>query len=271
MQEKKYTPYGKHKQEITAQKNKKNSQRVLPGLKPVLELLRSDPAKIDHLYLRKSKNSKETAQILSLCREFSVRYTLVTDEVLARLCDTAQHQGVAVRLREVSCIPYETLLETAFDAPLPLIIALDQVLDPGNVGTLVRTMYAMGAAGLAVPKHNSAFLGAGASRSAAGSLEKLPIAEVVNLARAVELAAKSGYTAYYADMHGKNALTLSAQESLRFPAILVLGSEEKGVRQGVQKQCSEALSVPFLRDFDSLNVAQAGAILLSAFFQAYVK
>lgn len=271
MQEQNYTPYGKHKQEKSQQKNKKNSQHILPGYKPVLELLQNDPGKIDHLYLRKGKNSKDTAVILSLCREHSVRHTLVDDEVLQRICDNVNHQGVAVRLREVSYIPFESLLENAFQAPLPLIIALDQVLDPGNVGTLVRTMYALGAAGLVVPMHNSAFLGAGAARSAAGSLEKLPIAQVVNLARAVELAAKSGYTTYYADMHGKNALTAETQNELHFPALLVLGSEEKGVRQGVQKHCTAVLSIPFLREFDSLNVAQAGAILLASFFQAHSK
>ncbi len=271
MQKKNYTPYGKHKQEKNFKKNKKNSQHILPGYKPVLELLQNDPSKIDHLYLRKGKNIKEANLLLALCKEHSVRHTLVEDEVLARLCDNANHQGVAVRLREVSYTPFETLLETAFSAPLPLIIALDQVLDPGNVGTLVRTMYALGAAGLVVPKHNSAFLGAGAARSAAGSLEKLPIAEVVNLARAVELAAKSGYTTYYADMHGENALTCETQNKLQFPALLVLGSEEKGVRQGVQNHCSAALSIPFLREFDSLNVAQAGAILLASFFQAHSK
>lgn len=271
MQEQNYTPYGRHKQEKNQQKNKKNSQHILPGYKPVLELLQNEPSKIDHLYLRKGKNSKDAALILSLCREHSVRHTLVEEDVLQRLCANANHQGVAVRLREVSYIPFETLLETAFQAPLPLVIALDQVLDPGNVGTLVRTMYALGAAGLVVPMHNSAFLGAGAARSAAGSLEKLPIAQVVNLARAVELAGKSGYTTYYADMHGKNVLTAQTQNELQFPALLVLGSEEKGVRQGVQNHCSEALSIPFLREFDSLNVAQAGAILLASFFQAQSK
>lgn len=271
MQEKKYTPYTKHRQDLTLPKNKKNSGHILPGMKPVLELLESDPGKIDHLYLRRGKTGREVSAVLTLCREHGVRHTMVEDDVLARLCGSAGHQGIAVRLREVSYVPFETLLENAFEAPLPLIIALDQVLDPGNVGTLVRTMYAMGAAGLVVPKHNSAFLGAGASRSAAGSLEKLPIAEVVNLARAMELAGKSGYTVYYADMHGKNALDAEVQAALSFPAVLVLGSEEKGVRQGVQNHCSCALSVPFLREFDSLNVAQAGAVLLSAFFQAHAK
>ncbi len=269
MQEQNYTPYGKHKQEKNTQKNKKKFHTILPGYKPVLELLQDEPDKIDHLYLRKNKNSKDTTLILSLCKEHGVRHTLVTEEALARICDNANHQGIAVRLREICYTPFELLLETAFQAPLPLIIALDQVLDPGNVGTLVRTMYAMGAAGLVVPLHNSAFLGA--ARSAAGSLGKLPIAQAVNLARAVELAGKSGYTTYYADMHGKNALTAETQNFLQFPALLVLGSEEKGVRQGVQKQCSAALSIPFLREFDSLNVAQAGAILLASFFQAYGK
>lgn len=268
MPERNYTHFDKHRQELSAQKNKKSSGHILPGLKPVLELLQTEAGKIDHLYLRKGKTSKEISLILQLCKENSVRHTMVEDTVLQKLCGSAQHQGIAARLRQISYTPFETLLETAFEAPLPLIIALDQVLDPGNVGTLVRTMYAMGAAGLVVPKHNSAFLGAGASRSAAGSLEKLPIAEVVNLARSVELAGKSGYTTYYADMDGENALDPAVQKNMELPALLVLGSEEKGVRQGVRGHCQTALSIPFLRDFDSLNVAQAGAILTASFVQA---
>ncbi len=267
MKEKNYTTYSKHRQEISPQKIKKNSSHILPGFKPVMELLENNPGKIDHLYLRKGKNTKENFQIINLCKENSIRHTLVSDEALNRLCDNSQHQGIAVRLREVSYVPFEELLENAFNSPLPLIIALDQVLDPGNVGTLVRTMYALGAAGLVVPKHNSAFLGAGAQRSAAGSLDKLPISEVVNLARSVELASKSGYTTYYADLNGLNIFDNNTEQKLQFPALLVLGSEEKGVRQGVQNHCSAGLSIPFLREFDSLNVAQAGAILIARFLQ----
>ncbi len=270
MKEKNYTSYSHHRQEISTQKIKKNSSRILPGLKPVMELLENDPGKIDHLYLRKAKNGKENLAIINLCKEHSIRHTLVNDEALSRLCDNSQHQGIAVRLREVSYIPFEDMLENAFNAPLQLIVALDHVLDPGNVGTLVRTMYALGAAGLVVPKHNSAFLGAGAQRSAAGSLDKLPIAEVVNLARSVELASKSGYTTYYADLNGLNIFEANTEQKLHFPALLVLGSEEKGVRQGVQNHCSTALSIPFLREFDSLNVAQAGAILISRFLNAHI-
>ena len=271
-----------------SEKNK-DHQNILPGLKPVLELLQSDASKIDQIFLRKGRSGKESDYLLDLCREKHVRFALVNDDAISRLCDGTQHQGVAARLRTMSYIQAEDLLEQAFDAPLPLIIALDQVLDPGNVGTLVRTLYALGAAGLIVPTHNSAFLGPGAHRSAAGTLEKLPIAEVVNLARSVELAARSGFTTYSAQLGGINALapTLGTQDitgtsstagvssnqntehKLQLPALLVLGSEDKGIRPGVQKHCQHSLSIPFLRDFDSLNVAQAGGILTSCFLRAH--
>ena len=264
---------------------KKNSRRnndqqnILSGIKPVLELLQSDAGKIDQIFLRKGRSGKESGLLLDLCREKHVRFALVNDEAISRLCDGVQHQGVAARLRGMSYIPAEDLFEQAFDAPLPLIVALDQVLDPGNVGTLVRTLYALGAAGLIVPTHNSAFLGPGAHRSAAGTLEKLPIAEVVNLARCVELAANSGFTTYGAQFGGINALSPTlditdtskgrGENNLQLPALLVLGSEDKGIRPGVQKHCQHSLSIPFLREFDSLNVAQAGAILTSCFLRVH--
>lgn len=267
-------PYPKKQKSFShhTQQKKERACPILPGLKPVLELLQTDSGKIDQVFLRKGRTPKDSNLILDLCREKGVRFSLVDDSTLAQLCDTndeqnVQHQGIIARLREMSYISAEDLLEQAFDAPLPLIIALDQVLDPGNVGTLVRTLYALGVAGLIVPRHNSAFLGAGAQRSSAGTLEKLPIAEVVNLARTVELASKSGFTTYAAELNGINALETNG--FLKLPALLVLGSEEKGVRQGIQKHCEYKLTIPFLRDFDSLNVAQAGAILTSCFLRSH--
>ena len=94
-------------------------------------------------------------------------------------------------------------------------------------------------------------------------MERLPVAQVVNLARAVDEAAEAGFAVYAAR---KSADSLNALHTpLRLPAMLVLGNEDKGVRPGVLKRCEADLAVPFLRDFDSLNVAQAGAILVSCF------
>lgn len=237
-------------------------EAILPGLKPVLELLERDPRLVDTVYVRKGRATRESARLLDLCRERGVRFSLVGEEALERMAGHG-HQGVAARLRSAHFLSWEDFLTQAADAPLPLIVALDQVQDPGNVGTLARTLFALGAAGLVLPRHNSAFLGPGARRSAAGALERLPLTQVVNLSRAVAEAVDAGFTACAAQKTEDALDPLTA--SLPLPALLVLGSEEKGIRPGVLKHCSCSLGIPFLRDFDSLNVAQAGAILTSCF------
>ena len=246
--------------------NDKDRENFLPGLKPVLELLERDPERVDMVYVRKGRASTESARLLDLCREYGVRFSLVNEETLTRMADRSGHQGVIARLREASFMPWESFLEQAVLAPLPLIVALDQVQDPGNVGTLARTLFAMGGAGLVLPRHNSAFLGPGARRSAAGALERLPITQVVNLSRAVKDARDAGFVTCAAQKveDSLNPLT----EKLPLPALLVLGNEDRGVCPGVLRHCGCSLCIPFRRDFDSLNVAQAGAILMSCFARA---
>lgn len=239
---------------------------VLPGLKAVLELLTTQAERIDTLFVRKGLRSPESVRMLDLCRQVSVRFSLVDDATLDRMCATghttaprAQHQGVVARLRSVALTEYEDMLTAVPHAPLPLVLALDQVQDPGNVGTLARTLYALGGAGLLVPRHNSAYLGAAARRSAAGALERLPVASVTNLAHALDRAEEIGLTIVGTGTgHGvKDAFSTV----LPLPAVLVLGNEGKGMRPGVAKRCSLMVHIPFRRTFDSLNVAQAGAIL----------
>ena len=143
---------------------------------------------------------------------------------------------------------------------VPLVVALDQVQDPGNVGTLCRTLYALGGAGVILPRHNSAYLGPAAHRAAAGALERLPVARVTNLAHALDEAEEAGFSIYGAGC-GPDAAD-AFEHAMQLPAVLVLGNEDKGLRPGVAKRCGRMLRIPLARKFDSLNVAQAGAILL---------
>ncbi|WP_051384438.1 RNA methyltransferase [Cupidesulfovibrio termitidis] len=320
---------------------------ILPGVKPVLELLESDPSRVETVLIRKGKRGREVDRIVELCREARVRFIFAEAHALDRLFasgkaiaqsassmaepDTTEpdmvgnqaaddlfadddeawdilegrgaaratddaatdaatddnhaartgrapqashssHQGVIARVFDAGFAEFGDILRDAPDAPLPLIVALDQVQDPGNVGTLARTLYALGAAGLVVVRHGGAALGGAAARAAAGALEKLPVAKVTNLARALDEADEAGYTIYAAggaapDADGKpgsgprNPFT----EPLRTPAVLVLGNEDSGIRPNVAKRCHFTLSIPMARDFDSLNVAQAGAILVGCF------
>lgn len=234
---------------------------VLCGVKPVLELLETDPSRVDEVFLRKGARV-EAGRILDLCRDHRIRFRLCEARDLEKLTGPGTNsQGVAARLLSTGLVDFSKLLDLAPDAPLPLVVALDQVQDPGNVGALARTLYALGGAGLVVPKHNAAFLGTGARRAAAGALERLPVSRVTNLSRALDEAEERGFFICGAAMTAESVSLYEAP--LRFPMVLVLGGEENGIRLQVGKRCSLMAHIPMLRPFDSLNVAQAGAIFVA--------
>ncbi|MBO4300718.1 MAG: RNA methyltransferase [Desulfovibrio sp.] len=243
---------------------------LLPGLKPVLELLTTSPGRIDSIFCKKGLHNAEIQKILTLCRQLDIHYTLVEQAALDRLCrtknrsrqggDAVGHQGVVARLAGMEYCRFADLLNLVPKAPLPIVIALDQVQDPGNVGTLCRTLYALGGAGMVLPLHNTAYLGPAAHRASAGALEQLPIARVTNLAHALDSAEEAGF-AIYGTGTGPNSQDVLSHP-MHLPCILVLGNENKGLRPGVVKRCAHMLRIPLIRHFDSLNVAQAGAILL---------
>lgn len=240
---------------------------LLPGIKPVLELLEKNPQKIDMILLQKGLCSKESKKILDLCRQTNIRFTLTSIQNLNRLC-IKNHQGVIARLFESGFTKVEELFESVSNAPLPLIVVFDQLQDPGNAGTLIRTLYALGGVGIIIPKHNGVFLGTDARKTAAGALDYIPIAKVTNLSRTLEQADHLGFHIYGSaiDKHSQNAF----KTKLNMPAILVLGNEEHGIRLQLRKRCHTMLHIPMLQDINSLNVAQAGGILISCFAQQKV-
>ena len=269
----------------TSGKNSLELAPLLPGIKPVLEMLHSAPERVDAVFLRKGRHGSDMAAIVDACRAAGVRFSLLDPPSFARVY-SGNSQGVVARLFEAGFTDLDDLLSSVMDAPLPLALALDQVQDPGNAGTLARTLYALGGAGMIAPRHNGVYLGAAASKAAAGALERLPVAKAANLGQAVDSAKKLGFTIYgaavaqtpekvtlpggKADHARKNALPIlpvlnAYTATFRLPALLILGSEESGIRPGLEKRCDYLLSIPMLRDFDSLNVAQAGGIIISCF------
>ncbi len=266
--------------------------RLLPGLKPVLELLERAPGRVDMVFVRKGRHGEEAARLLDLCRESGVRFSLLDPPAFARVY-AGKSQGVVARLFEAGFVEAEEIFDKAMDAPLPLVLVLDQVQDPGNAGTLARTLYALGGAGMIIPRHNGVYLGASASKAAAGALELLPVAKVASLGHVLDQADKLGFAIYgaasgtdEAEYAGPSGGTGGADEpehaphgaknreapaadlfSLvpRLPAVLVLGGEESGIRQSLEKRCHTLIRIPLLRAFDSLNVAQAGGIITAWF------
>lgn len=244
-------------------------EQVIAGKHPVLELLKDCPEKIERLFFADSnRSSYELRQALHLCHRNKVRYQFVPRRKLDKLT-TAKHQGFLAKIFPIGFIEVEKLLAKAHNAPLPVLLALDQVQDPSNLGSLARTLYALGGAGLVILRNRCAPLGHGAFKSSAGALYKLPVARVTNFSVFLNYCAEKGITTCYAGLD-KGCKDIFQPLDLEWPLCLVLGNEDKGVRPKVAKSCQVGVRIPMLGDFDSLNVSQAGAILLGEFLRYWL-
>ena len=240
-----------------------STQNLVIGRKPVFELLETASQTVETVYLL-DRPGKDMQKIVEACRKQHIKFKRMPAGDLQRIF-AGNHQGVIARVFSQGFSPLETLIAATKEAEYPLILALDQVQDPGNLGTLCRTLHAFGGTGIILPKNRSAFPGPAASRASAGALEKTMISQVTNLSRALEECKEEGFFIYATGMNEE--MTNLFQTPLHFPAVLVLGNEEKGIRQGVLKRCDATLTIPMSGGFDSLNVAQAGAVIMGQFLR----
>lgn len=235
----------------------------IQGRKPVLELLSLSGGRVD-LVLIKKPVPGDLRQVIEKCKQAGVRFRLTSAQELDRLA--RGHQGVVARIRAISGVRPEDIFSLSEHSVFPVILALDQVQDTGNFGTLARTMAALGGMGIITPKDRSAYLGEGAMKSSAGAITRIKLAQVTNMARTLDQALDEGLWIYgAASGDGKNVFEVD----FSFPAVLVLGGEEKGIRPNVLKRCHEKVHIPMPGGFDSLNVAQAGAVILGRMLMAW--
>jgi 23S rRNA (guanosine2251-2'-O)-methyltransferase len=179
---------------------------------------------------------------------------VVPERVLSELAGTRDHQGVVAR---VAPYRYADAYELAA-VDEPLLVCLDQVTDPRNLGAVCRSAEGAGATGVILPAHRSARVTPAVSRASAGAVEHLPIAVVQNLARWLNEVKGPRLWAWAADAGG----TPMGDADLAGGLALVFGAEGKGLRPLVRKACDGAVSIPLLGRVESLNVSVAAAVLL---------
>ncbi|HEX5379664.1 MAG TPA: 23S rRNA (guanosine(2251)-2'-O)-methyltransferase RlmB [Phenylobacterium sp.] len=167
----------------------------------------------------------------------------------------AVHQGVALRVAE----PEPLALEDFEARPGAVLLVLDQVTDPQNVGAILRSAAAFGAAGVILQDRHAPKLTGALAKAAAGAVDKVPTARVINLSRALETLAEAGWRAVGLDGQGERTLAEALDGA---PTVLVLGSEGEGLRRLVSEHCDELARIPMPGGFESLNVAAAAAVAL---------
>jgi len=228
---------------------------------PVLEALRARADEVDRLFVTEGQlGAKAAAEILSRARDAGVRVERVTRERLASLADGGVHQGVVAELRGFEYAELQDILDAAEASGRPaLVVVLDGIQDPHNLGAIVRSAHALGAHGVVIAKDRAVPITGVVAKASAGAVEHCPIARVVNISRALEELKEAGLWTAAADPESKEPLWSAKLDG---PLALVVGAEGAGVREGVLKHCDFRLGIPMAGQVGSLNASVSAAILL---------
>jgi 23S rRNA (guanosine2251-2'-O)-methyltransferase len=225
------------------------------GVHAVYEALASKSGQVEQIYIARESQSSKLKEILKLAREQEISVRREERPALDRLAQGEIHQGIIAIVGELSYAPFEVL----FKHERPLVVVLDGVEDPHNLGAVIRTAEACGASGIVIPERHSAPLTATVAKASAGALAYLPVVRVTNLASALDQLKEKGLWVVGVDVGGKQDWT---SFDYKGPIALVLGGEHRGVRRLVREHCDVLVRLPMLGKIASLNVSVAAGVLL---------
>ncbi|MDA8362015.1 MAG: 23S rRNA (guanosine(2251)-2'-O)-methyltransferase RlmB [Gammaproteobacteria bacterium] len=238
---------------------KQETEDLVAGVHAVLAALKEAPATIDGVWIERDRRDERIAAVVGAARAGAVAVHRVPKTALDRLAGGTVHQGVVAR-RRAQARPAEGDLMTLVAAtPRPLLLILDGVHDPHNLGACLRTAEAAGAHAVVVPRHARAPLSAVAARAACGAADRLPLFEVGNLARTLDLLKEAGVWLIGASAQAP----MSLHEADLPPAMaFVLGGEGAGLRRLTRTSCDFLVRIPMCGQTESLNVSVAAALCL---------
>jgi 23S rRNA (guanosine2251-2'-O)-methyltransferase len=227
---------------------------IIYGINPVLEALRAGRVRELRIGERADDRLK---QLVALAGERGVRVRRVPPDALERDSRRGVHQGVVAEIEEAAAYSIEEIVSAASDAPL--IVVLDGIEDPHNLGAILRTADAAGVDGVVIQSRRAASRGGVAAKASAGALAHVKIAEVVNIARAVEELKQAGIWTVGLASEAPDAYDAI---DLTLPTALVLGAEGAGLRRLVRERCDRLASISMRGHVASLNVSVAAGVVL---------
>jgi 23S rRNA (guanosine2251-2'-O)-methyltransferase len=225
---------------------------VLSGIHPVLEALKAKRP-LDRLLVAQGAGGPRLQELIDLARRASVPVRFEPRASLDRLAGSSAHQGVVA----MGAARQYADLDRAAEGQL--VVVLDGVEDPHNLGAIVRTAHAAGAASIIIPARRAASVTDVVAKAAAGALEHLPIARVTNLNRTLEDLKERGFWIYGLDERGEESYD---RVDYGLPTVFVLGGEGKGLHEQVRKHCDLLVRIPMAGKISSLNVSVAAGVVL---------
>ncbi|MGH9721602.1 MAG: 23S rRNA (guanosine(2251)-2'-O)-methyltransferase RlmB [Bryobacteraceae bacterium] len=226
---------------------------ILIGIHPVLEALRTG-APLERILVAKGAGGPKLQEAIELARRQSIPLRFEARDVLDRVAGRAAHQGVVALGASHRYAELDGVIRDA-----GLLVVLDGVEDPHNLGAIIRTAHAAGAAAVVIPERRAAGLTETVAKAAAGALQHLPIVRAGNVNRVLDRLKEKGYWIYGFDERGENTYD---SVTYSHPAALVFGGEGKGLHELVRKKCDALVRIPMPGKIPSLNVSVAAGIVL---------
>ncbi len=244
--------------------SKENSQveereDIVIGRNAVIETLKGDRT-IETLYISNNKLEGSINTIISLAKEKRVLIKEVDKRKLDSMSDGGTHQGVIAKVTPYKYFEVSDILALAEErGEAPFIVILDEVEDPHNLGSIVRTAELFGVHGIIIPKRRSASVSATVYKSSVGAIEHVKIAKVTNLNATIEDLKQKGIWVYGADIRAKE---YSYQIDFSGPCAVIIGNEGRGISKLTIQKCDKLIKIPMVGKINSLNASVAGGIIM---------
>ncbi|GAA5198005.1 23S rRNA (guanosine(2251)-2'-O)-methyltransferase RlmB [Rugosimonospora acidiphila] len=239
----------------------KDAPELLVGRNPVVEALRTNVPGTT-LYLAQGLDSDDRIrESVRTAADRGIPVLEITRAELDRMTGGVLHQGIGLSVPAYAYEPFEDLLAAALEATPPLLVALDGMTDPRNLGAVVRSAAAFGAQGVVIPERRAAGMTATAWRTSAGAAARVPISQVTNLTRTLKRCQEEGFMVAGLDADGETPL--HELEAATGPLVVVVGSEGRGLSRLVGETCDLSVSIPMASAVESLNASVAAAVALA--------
>jgi 23S rRNA (guanosine2251-2'-O)-methyltransferase len=234
--------------------------QAIYGINPLLEVFLSHPAMLEKVVVAEGREGESVRKIMRLAAGHGIPVEIGGRALVEKLAPRKVHQGIVGLCREYVYATVDEVVANRHSASrYNLVILLDSVTDPQNLGSIVRTAHCCGANGIIIPEDRAAPLTASVAKASAGALQYLPTARVVNLVRTIEYLKERGFWIYGAD--GSSPLNIHSPDYEGHVG-LVMGSEGRGIRPLIRKKCDFLVSIPIRGQVTSLNVSVATGIIL---------